>query len=84
MVMAVSDRKSIKKTESPEKPEKPKGNGTKYTDEVHPYMTPEFWVDEKNHFWKRSSMFKQESYGKFIPELEKKVKTNLIMKTSID
>lgn len=49
------------------------GNGTKYTDEVHPYMKPEFWLDPNNQFWKKSRIFKQESYENIVVEAQREL-----------
>lgn len=61
--------------------EKPRGNGTKYTDETHPYLKPEFWLDPKNQFWKKApNLYKQESYNRLLEQCEKdlRVKEDLI------
>jgi len=51
---------------------------SKYTDETHPYTTPEFWLNPKNQFWNRSSMYKKEKYEHILVQCAKELKENLI------
>lgn len=53
--------------------------GKKYTDDTHPYMTPEFWLNPTNQFWNRSSIYKKESYEqRILIACRAELKENLI------
>lgn len=50
-----------------------------YNKETHPYLTPEFWLDEKNQFWKRKpQLYRQEAYEHILDQCRAELKENLI------
>lgn len=50
-------------------------------DEIHPYMTPEFWVNPLNHFWNdptRTVAFNKAAYEGVVERCRQELKENLI------
>jgi hypothetical protein len=58
---------------------KKRKNFSQFYGEKHPYLTPEFWLDEKNQFWKKKpGLYKQEAYDHILDRCRLELKENFI------